>query len=98
MKDKKKLFHRLVALFPKPSSNDGIYIIFIHVVVVQALGINGLATFWNVHLPAHDSDNLIVYVHGVEYVCVVSAVRFHVVPSHQSTVYAFAKYLLIFKV
>ena len=38
---------------------------------------------------------MIVYVHAPPYVCVVSVVRFHVVPSHQSTVYALLKYLLI---
>ena len=87
----------MVALAPNPSANDGIYVIFTHVIVVPFVGTNGLLTFWNVHLFAV-VDNVIGYVHGVEYSCVVSAVRFHVVPSHQSTVYALEKYLFIFKV
>ena len=52
----------------------------------------------NVHLFVFVGDNMIVYVQTSLYVCVVSEVIFPVVPSHQSTVYAFAKYLLILKV
>ena len=80
---------------PNHSANDGIDVIFTHVIVVPSVGTNGLLASWNVHLSAHESDNMIVYVHAVAYVCPVSAVRFHAVQSHQSTVYALAKYLLI---
>ncbi len=73
-------------------------VICTHVIVVPFVGTNGLFTLVNFHLSAHESDSVIVYVHAVAYVCVVSAVRFHVVPSHRSTVYALAKYLLIFRV
>ena len=98
LKALKKLSHGDVAFSPNHSANDGIYVTFTHVIVVPACGTNGLLTFWNVHLSAQDNDNVIGYVPAVAYVCVISSVRFHVVPSHRSTVYAFAKYLLIFNV
>jgi hypothetical protein len=83
---------------PNHSANDGIYVIFTHVVVVPACGTNGLDVLWNVHLSAV-VDNVIVYVHADEYVCHVSAVSDCTgVPSHRSTVYEFEKYLFIFKV
>ena len=57
----KKLFPGVVALFPNQSAKAGIYIIFTHVIVVQACGTNGLLTFLNVHLVAvPDKDNVIV--------------------------------------
>ena len=39
-----------------------------------------------------------IYVHTHVYVCVSLTDRFHIVPSHQSTVYELAKYLLIVNV
>jgi hypothetical protein len=99
LKSAKKLFPGFVALSPNQSSNDGIDTIFTHVIVVQFFGTNGLEFFTNVHLSTHSAgDNMIVYVHAAEYVCVVSAVRFSTSPSHRYTLYAFAKYLFIFKV
>jgi hypothetical protein len=69
----KKRVHGAVAFIPNHSSNDGIDVIFTHVIVVPFVGTNGLALYsvLNVHLSAHHiSDNVIVYVHAVEYVCV----------------------------
>ena len=100
LKYEKKLFPGAVALPPNPSANDGIDMIFTHVIVVLSFGTNGLVTNWNVHLVALPvNDNVIVYVHGSSYVCHVSDERINVShPSHRDTVYAFLKYLLIFKV
>jgi hypothetical protein len=61
------------------------YVIFTHVIVVPLIGTNVFEFSENVHLSAV-VDNVIVYVHADAYVCVVSAVRFPVVPSHRSTV------------
>ena len=93
LKSLKKSFPGVVALSPNHSAKLGIYVICTHVIVVQFFGTSGLLTLLNVHLVAVPvKDNVIVYVHGVLYVCVVSAVRFcTALPSHRSTVYAFAK-------
>lgn len=100
LKEWKKLFPGFVALIPNASANDGIYVILTPVVVVRSCGTNASFPFWNVHLVAHPvSDNVIVYVHAHVYVCLIPAVRSSTgFPSHQFTVYAFAKYLFIFKV
>ena len=91
-----------MALAQNPSANDGILTIFTYVIVVPLVGINGLEVpsgiHQNLHLSDHESDNMMVYPLATLYVCLVATVRFHVVPSHRSTVYALAKYLFIFKV
>ena len=92
LKFQKKESPGFMALFPKPSTNEGIYTIFTHVTVVPFCGTNGLSSdteLMKFHLPAHHvNDNVIVYIHAHVYVCVVSAVRFCTgFPSHQSTVY-----------
>ena len=94
LKSEKKSFPGAVALSPNHSANDGIYIIFTHVIVVPSCGTNGLSLLLNFHLVAHPvSDNVIVYVHGCSYMCHVSDERVDIShPSHRDTVYALAKY------
>ena len=87
----KKSVQGVVALSPNQSAKLGIYTINTQVIVVHAFGINGFFVpplyFLNFHLLAHHvSDNMIVYVHESLYVCVVSAVKSPVIPSHRSTV------------
>ena len=96
----KKLSHTLTLSFQNPLANDGIDIILTFVTVVRFFGTKGLLTSWNVHLVApFTNDNVTVLVHNVVYVCVKSSETVSTgLPSHQSTVYALAKYLFIFKV
>ena len=66
--------------------------------VVSFVGINGNCPRLNVHLSAV-VDKIMIYPLATLYVCVLSDDTVSTgLPSHQSTVYAFAKYLLIFKV
>ena len=88
LKNEKKKSHGVVALYPKPSANDGIYMILIHVVVVPSFGISGLLFPVKLHLSAHHAnDNVMIYVPEFVYVCTVSSNNssgFH--QSHRSTV------------